>query len=303
MAKNTYAIMGATGHIGHVLAEELLKKGHKVRALGRDGHKLQELKAKGAEVLSGDFTDSHLLAQAFKGCQAVFSFIPPGFDTDDFEVFRDKTGKAIAQAVVKAKITHVLNLSSVGANLHSGTRPIKELHDHEERLNLIPNLNVLHFRANYFMENLLQFLPSIKSSALFASPLKADLHIPMVATKDIGLKMAEFLQDLKFTGSSIFDFAGPKEVTMEVAAKVIGQAIGKPHLKYVHLSYEQAEKELIAAGIKHQIAKMMVEMNRGFNDGKIRPTQSLTAGHKGKTTLEEFAKTLGQFYRPAKKAA
>ena len=33
MSKFTFAIMGATGHIGHALTEELLKKGHKVRAL------------------------------------------------------------------------------------------------------------------------------------------------------------------------------------------------------------------------------------------------------------------------------
>ncbi|MGE5195729.1 MAG: NAD(P)H-binding protein, partial [Anaerolineae bacterium] len=151
MTKFTFAIMGATGHIGHILTEELLKKGHKVRALGRDAHRLQELKSKGAEILSGDFTDSILLSQAFKGCHAVFSFIPPGYDANDFEVFRDETGKAIAQAIVKAKISHVLNLSSIGAHLSSGTGPIKELHLHEERLNLIQNVNVLHFRPSYFM--------------------------------------------------------------------------------------------------------------------------------------------------------
>lgn len=303
MAKLTLAIMGATGHIGHVLTEELLKKGHKVHALGRDGHKLQELKAKGADILSGDFTDSHLLAQAFKGCQAVFSFIPPGFEADDFEVFRDNTGKAIAQAIVKAKISHVLNLSSVGGNLSSGTGPIKELHLHEERLNTIPNLNVLHFRPNYFMENLLQFLPSIKSSGTIATSLKADLHIPMVATRDIGLKMAEFLNDLKFIGSAVFDFTGPQAITMVEATKIIGKAINKPDLKYVHHSYEQAEKELIASGMKHQIAKLMVDMNRAFNEGIIKPTQQLTAEHKGKTTIEEFSKIFLQIYRSAKKAA
>ena len=97
MGKFTFAIMGATGHIGHVLAEELLKKGHKVRALGRDKHKLQELKSKGAEIISGDFTDHALLSKAFRGCHAIFSFIPPAYTADDFEVFQ-----SLAQADGKA---------------------------------------------------------------------------------------------------------------------------------------------------------------------------------------------------------
>ena len=190
--------MGATGHIGHYLTEELLKKGHTVRALGRDPHKLEVLKSKGAEVHSGDSTDSAYLLKAFKGCDAIFSFLPPDYDATDMEVHRDEIGKAIALAIFKAKTTHVINLSSVGADLPSGTGPIKALHRQEERLNAIENLNVLHFRANFFMENLLWSLPTIKSSGFIATHLKKDLPIPMVATHDIGVKIAELLDALKF---------------------------------------------------------------------------------------------------------
>src|SRR5580658_4904117 len=103
MTNFTFAVLGATGHIGHYLIEELLKKGHKVRALGRDEHKLQVLKNQGAEIVSGDCTDSAFLAKAFKGCHAIFSFLPPGYEATDMDVFRDNIGEAIAQAIVKAK--------------------------------------------------------------------------------------------------------------------------------------------------------------------------------------------------------
>ena len=76
MKKHTFAIMGATGNIGHHLTEELLKKGHTVRALGRDPHKLEVLKSKGIKVHSGDSTDSAYLINAFKGCDAVFTSSP-----------------------------------------------------------------------------------------------------------------------------------------------------------------------------------------------------------------------------------
>ncbi len=301
--KSTIAIVGATGHIGHILTEELLKKGHKVRALGRDSEKLQELKAKGAETINCDFTEEPVYVKAFKGCDAVFSFIPPGYTADDMEVFRVKAGDALVQALVKTKVSHVINLSSIGANLQSGTGPIKELHHQEERLNLVPNLNVLHFRPAYFMENLLWSLPTIKSSGTISSAIKGDLKIPMVATHDIALKLAELFETLKFKGSSVFEYVGPHDVTLTEAAKILGKAIGKPDLHYVSLSYEEAEKEMIASGMKHQVAKLMVEMDRAFNEGHIRPTQQLTAEHKGKTTLEEFAKTFARMYQVAKRAA
>lgn len=303
MAKNTIAVMGATGHIGHVLTEELLKKGHKVRALGRDARKLQDLKAKGAETFSGDFTDSALLSRVFKGCNAIFSFTPPAMEADDIEVYRDRAGEAIAHAVAKANVTHVLNLSSMGASEPIGTGLIKELHRQEERLNAISNLHLLHFRPNYFMENLLQSLPAVRSSGAIVSALHANHAIPMVATHDIALKIADFMSSLKFSGTSIFEFVGPQAITMTEATKVIGKAIGKPDLKYAQHTYAQVEKELIASGMRHQLAKLMVEMQRAFNEEKVAPTQQLTADHKGKTTIEEFAKVFAQLYRSAKKAA
>jgi uncharacterized protein YbjT (DUF2867 family) len=274
-----------------------------VRALGRDSHKLQELKAKGAEIFSGDFTDTRLLTKAFQGCHAIFSFIPPGYTADDMEVLRDKTAEATIQAIAKAKVSHILNLSALGAHLSSNTGPIKELHRQEERLSLIPNLNVLHFRPSFFMENLFWTFPSIKSSGNISMSLKGDLPIPMIATQDIALKAAELLDALKFTGSTVFEFVGPKEITMIEATKIIGKAIGKSDLKYVQLSYEQDEKRIIDSGMKHQLAKLMEEMWRAFNEGKIVPTQKLTADHRGKTTLEEFSKEIAQIYRSTKKAA
>lgn len=302
MAK-TYAIMGATGNIGHLLTEELLKKGHKVRALGRDAHKLQGLKSKGAEIFSADFTNMSLLTKAFQGCHAIFSFIPPGYTADDMEVLREKTAEATVQAIAKANVSHILNLSAVGAHLSSGTGPIKELHRQEERLNLVPNLNVLHFRPAFFMENLLWTLPTIRDSKNIAMSLKGDLPIPMVATQDIAFKIATLLDALKFTGSSVFEFVGPKELTMIEAAKIIGKAIGKSDLKYEQLSYEQDEKRSVDAGMKHQVARLMVEMYKAFNERKIVPTQELTSDHKGKTSFEEFAKEIARIYHLVGKAA
>jgi uncharacterized protein YbjT (DUF2867 family) len=292
MANRTYAIMGATGHIGKILVETLLKKGQRVHALGRDKNKLQHLKEKGAEIFPlTSFDDSSALAKAFAGSDAVFSFLPPIYHEKDPEAYEDKVSQAIKNALIKTRVPFVLNLSSLGADLEEGTGPIKNLTLHEKRLNEIPNLNVLHLRPGYFMENLNWSVPVIKNSGILGSALRPDVPIQMIATPDIGLKAAEFLQALNFKGQTIFDFLGPKEITMEEAASAIGKAIGKPGLKYRQFSYQEAEKGMLEGNLSLPVIKMLIEMFQAFNEEKIRPTQKISPDHLGKTTIEEFALT------------
>jgi len=291
MTKNTYAVLGATGHIGKILAETLLKKGNRVRAIGRDKEKLKALAEKGAETFSVSFDNPAELTKAFVGNDAVFCLIPPGYAVDDYGVFQDKVGEAIKQALTRSNIRYVLNLSSLGANEPEGTGPIKGLYRHEKRLNSIPNLNVVHLRPGFFMENLLMSLPLIKSSEKIGFPLRSDLSIPMIATKDIGMKAAEILQALNFSGQSVFDMAGPREWTMEEATSAIGKAIGHHQLKYAQLSFQDAEKGMLSLGLKPKMVKLMLEMYQAFNEEKIMQRERYTPEHRGKTTIEEFAKT------------
>ncbi len=146
MAK-TYAIMGATGHIGQVLTQELLQRGHRVKALGRNEDKLNALWAKGAEKVPVDtFEDAATLTKAFEGVDAVFSLIPPGGSEDDLGAYQDKVSAAITEAVKATKVPYVVNLSSLGAQLPDGTGPIKGLYRHEQRLNTLQDTHVLHLR-------------------------------------------------------------------------------------------------------------------------------------------------------------
>ncbi len=64
----TTALTGATGFLGRYLAEELLRRGHRLRVLVRDARRL---KISGADVVEGDVADVTALAQAFDGVDAV----------------------------------------------------------------------------------------------------------------------------------------------------------------------------------------------------------------------------------------
>ncbi len=71
----------------------------------------------------------------------------------------------------------------------------------------------------------------------------------MVATPDIGLKAAELLDALAFKNHSVFEFVGPKAITMSDVAQILGEAIGK-NLRYMQLPYTDAERGMITLGMK-----------------------------------------------------
>jgi uncharacterized protein YbjT (DUF2867 family) len=300
MAKNTYVIMGATGQIGSIIVQQLVKQGHQVKAIGRDKNKLAFLKSKGVEVLqTARFDDEAFLTNAFKGCDAVFGMIPPGFQADNFLAFQDKVGEAIKTALQKNSISHLVNLSSIGAHLATGTGPIKGLHNQEERLNTLSDLNVVHFRPGYFMENLLWTIPTIKETKQLQTLLSPKLAIPMVSVDDIGIKIGELLNLLNFTGHTVFEFVGPREkpLTIEEITRVLGEAIGIPDLKYQQQTEEATKRIMSAFGVKSSVIEALLEMYRAFNEGECSPTQELTPEHRGKITIEQFAKKFERAFK------
>lgn len=210
----TYAVMGASGHIGKVVADLLLQAGSHVRVIGRSAGRLKGLVDRGAIPHTGEFHDGEMLTKAFTGVDGVFAMIPPDYHAPDHLAYQDRVGAAIAHALAAARVQFVVNLSSIGAHLGEKNGPIRGLHNQEARLNAMKDLNVLTLRPAYFMENLLWTIPAIQSMGIVGTPLRGDLPIPMLATRDIGAKVASLLADLQFKGHSAFEFFGPGLVTM-----------------------------------------------------------------------------------------
>ena len=297
MGIHKFAVLGATGQIGSILADELLKKGHKVRAIGRNAQKLESLRINGAEIFNANFTNVNDLAEAFKDCDGIFTMIPPDYGADNFTSCQDMYGNVIFDAIKKSKVKKVLNLSSIGAQHKDKTGPIKGLYNQEQKLNELINVDVLHFRPSYFMQNFYWAATVIQQFGIISSAIKSDLPMWMVSTNDIGKKAAQILSDLSFTGQSIYEFVGTNQWTQSQATAMIGKAIGQPELKYVQASYEEATQAMLDSGMKRSIVELLVEMHKGLNDGLIVPTQFITQEHKGNISFETFAQEFSQTYK------
>jgi len=300
MAENLYVVTGATGNVGKIIAERLLAQGKRVRVIGREASRLEAHAKKGAEVREGSLEDAAFLTKAFEGATAVFAMIPPNFSVSGFRAFQNRVANAFASAIEKAGVKYVVSLSSIGANLSAGVGPVNGLHDMEQRFNRIPNVNVLHLRPGYFMENLLGNIGMIKGMNINGGPARADVPIPLTATQDIGEVAARRLAALDFKGTSVQELHGPRDVTMAEATKALGAAIGKPELPYVAFPYEDARKGMVGMGLPAEAADMFVELNKGFNDGTVKATQPRSAQTTTPTSIEDFAKNV---FAPAFKAS
>lgn len=283
-----YVITGATGNTGSVVTEKLLAKGESVRVVGRDPKRLERFTQKGAEAFMADLTDAAALTNAFSGAKAVYAMIPPPMSAPDVRAFQGQVSDALRSAIEKNGIKHAVVLSSFGADKSQGTGPVLGLHILEEKLEGIPGLNALFLRAGYFMENLLPQAGVIKSIGSMAGPVKPDLPLPMIETRDIGAVAAEALLKLDFVRKSTRELQGPRDVNYTEAAKIIGAAIAKPDLTYKQVPPTQLKPVLVQIGMSSNMADLILEMAASLDSGHMRMLEPRTRDTSTPTTLETF---------------
>lgn len=284
-----YAVTGASGSTGREVVARLLAAGQRIRAIARSAEQLQRLG--GVEPVVGSLDDPAVVSRAFKAVLGVYAMTPPAYTAPDYAAVQENIGKTVAGALREARVPHVVHLSSLGANHRRGLGPVSGLGRQEERLAAIPGCNVLNLRASFFMENLYGMLDMIRQGFI-ATPVPGDLRFPWISNRDIGPVAAESLLSLDFDGHSTRELHGQRDLTWNEVASVVGTAIGNPELRYVQTSYEEAAKGLTASGMSPANADSIMEMFRGFEDGRMAPLESRHASNTTPTSIETFAKDL-----------
>jgi uncharacterized protein YbjT (DUF2867 family) len=288
MEDNMYVVLGASGNTGQVVAKTLLSNGQQVRAFGRNASHLQPLAAEGAEIFTGDVTDSGALAKAFQHADSAYIMIPPNATTKDYRAFQDQASDAIASAARNAGIQNIVTLSSLGAEKTSGTGPVVGLHNLEQKLNQISAANILHLRTGYFMENTLPQVGAIRMMGSAAGPIRPDLKLQMIAAHDIGVIAAQALLGLAFRGKQTQELHGQRDLDYTEAASIIGKAIGKPNLAYIQAPDNQIKGAMVQMGMSEDMAGLILEMAGAINSGHMRPLEPRTSSNTTPTRLETF---------------
>jgi uncharacterized protein YbjT (DUF2867 family) len=279
-------ILGASGNTGSLIANFLLSRGQKVRVVGRDVRRLQRFVRKGAEALTAEMTDAAALSKAFGGARAAYLLLPPITSRED----QERQSDAIAKAVKDSGLRYAVHLSSYGAHVPEGTGPVTGLHSSEQKLNAISDLNVLHLRAAYFMENNLMAIDMIHGMGLFGHALLPDLKLPMIATRDVGDYAAQRLMDLDFSGKETRELLGERDLSMTEATSVIARGIGKSNLRYEQFTYDQVQQVLVQMGMPPEKAAVYIEMFEAINAGLLAAREQRSPENSTPTSFEQFVR-------------
>ena len=219
-------VTGATGQQGGATARELLKAGHKVRAMTRnpEGDAARALAALGAEVVQGDLNDVASLERALAGAWGVFAVQntwEAGVEQEEVQ------GKRIAELARKAGVRHFVYASVGSAMRQTGIPHFDNKARVEDTVRSLGFPSFVILRPAFFMENLSSpwFKPGIDEGTLAVgmSPL---VPLQMIAVADIGKygRMA-FERHVELNGQGL-EMAGDA-VTMPQAAEMLSKVTGR----------------------------------------------------------------------------
>jgi uncharacterized protein YbjT (DUF2867 family) len=290
-------VCGATGRVGSLVVAALRARNLPVRATGRPGPKLAGLERLGAEVRAGSLMDPQFLEQVFRGAQSAFLLTPVDTTAEDVNGVQYSIIDAVSSALAKSSVRHAVLLSSWGAELSQQVGGIIACNRFEQALEATPDLNVVHLRPVWFMDNFLWSIPLIQMAGINGSIIDGNVSFPMIAARDIAPVATEYLVARNFTGASVRYLSGPRDYSLIEVTRALGEAIGRSGLGYVRLPQEVYRRGLLGAGLTPNAAELAIEIGRGIESGVVRAA-ARDAASATPTTIEQFAQDIfGVRYR------
>jgi uncharacterized protein YbjT (DUF2867 family) len=264
------AVTGAAGNVGRRVAETLLRERQDVRVFEHT-RSLGDLVEAGAEVMGGELKSPADVRKLLSGVEAALLVLPDNLADPRFVANRSEMSRNIASALREHPVGHVVVVSSIGADHSGGVGQIGGLHELEQHLFALADVNVLALRSAWRMENLLAALPIVEAQKMNGGVLSGDLAIPMIAARDVAAEAAQRLLRGDFSDNSVKTLIGPEDVSMERATAALGSRLGLPHLPYVQFPPDGVVEALRGAGMSEEGASVLVESQVALNEGRLDP--------------------------------
>ena len=220
-------VTGGTGQQGGATLRELVRHGHRVRAMTRnpDGEKGQVLASLGVEVVRGDFDDEASVRGALEGAWGAYAVQ----NTWEAGVAgEEQQGKRFAELALASGVKHLVYASVASADLETGIPHFDNKARIEAKIGNVGLTSYTIVRPVFFMENFLSswFNPGIDQGQLQIS-IKSTTTLQMISVDDIGCYgRVAFEQHGDLNGRAM-DIAGD-ERTMPEVAEVLAKATGHP---------------------------------------------------------------------------
>jgi uncharacterized protein YbjT (DUF2867 family) len=305
-------LTGSLGNISKPLAKTLLENGHQVTIISRKPDRQKEIEALGATAAIGTNFDLDFLTTTFKGADVVYCM-------ESLDTTIDKIVNNYKEAILQAGVSKVIHLSSIGAHTDKATGFLL-FHYHAERIlgSLPDSVSIKFMRPVSFYYNLLQFIPVIKTMSkgllgafmsvrnygllgfingkrgVILSNYGGSTINPLVSPLDIASVIAEEIEK-PFEGRTV-RYIASEELRCDAVAKILGESIGKPFLKWGAVSDKQFLKAMLDMSMSPSIAKAFVETNGAGRTGELYEDYYRHRPVLSKTKLRDFTPEFGQAY-------
>ncbi len=243
---NKVLIVGANGHLGHVVVETALENNYQVRAADTKTDRLDSMKHAGLEVTQVDITKKETLAPLMDGVMGVISTVglwrenpPATFDSVDRQGNINLFETAMQQGVKKAVYVSLLNAEKARkAKVMLAKRAV-------ERFLEDSNLNYTVFRPSGLFHDFVEvFKPQILKGTVRGLG-DGSLKMQPLSPKDLSQCMVNALKDPN-ASRAIFDIGGPESFTYHEAISLVSKVMGEePKISYTPLWIAKALAHII----------------------------------------------------------
>ncbi|TGK03428.1 SDR family oxidoreductase [Leptospira selangorensis] len=260
----TVLVTGASGHLGKIILEELLKRGHnKIIATTRKPESLQDFATRGVTVRKASFDDPASLVAAFQGADRVLII-----STDNIGN-RIEEHKNAVDAAVNIGAKRILYTSLTKAD----EVPVTFAFEHEGTEEKIKQSGLAYtiLRNNMYSDYLIPKLQhAIASGSLYGSGGVG--ACAYVSRTDCAKAAAAALLSPE-AGNKILEIGGPKAWTYAELAKFTSELVNKP-ISYVDLPAEELSKALVGAGVPKPMADALASFDVSIREGYLKEVNS-----------------------------
>jgi NAD(P)H dehydrogenase (quinone) len=275
-------VTGATGHLGRLIVEALLRNGtpaSEIVAAGRNVDKLADLEARGVRVARIDYADADSLAAAFAGAHKLML------------VSGSEVGQRVAQhsaaidAAKAAGVSHIVYTSAPKAA--ATTLILAPEHKATEEYLAKSGVPFTLLRNGWYTENYVGAAAQAKDSGVLAASV-GDGLVASASRADYADAAAAVLVGTGFEGKT-FELSGDVAWHHSELAAVLGEALDR-EVVYTPMSGEEHFAALTGAGLDDATAGFVVALDADTRNGLLgettgelsaligRPTTSLRDG-------------------------
>ncbi|MDG0809319.1 NAD(P)H-binding protein [Cohnella rhizosphaerae] len=214
---------GATGHLGSLVLEELLRRmpASRIAIVTRRPEEAEKLRGRGIEVRYGDYDEPASLQAAFKDADRLLFVSSPLRD----EEARLRQHRAAVEGAEAAKVGRIVYTSIAYAE--RGRLPLHATHLATERLIRESGLDYTILRNAYYMDivEMLGWRAALTGGVLLSPP--GDWTLNTAAREDLAAAAATVLTESGHEGR-VYELTASRPWRLDDLARALSERSGRP---------------------------------------------------------------------------